>query len=97
MKNEKIYANATNETTEKKQPLKRFKSGPIQATVWENENKEGKTFNTVSINRSYMDKLTGEWKKTSTLRTNDLPRATLVLNKAFEFMTIQPESQEAIA
>jgi len=71
-------------------PEKKFRAGPITATVWKNTgNKDGKetSYMTVSFERSYMDK-EGEWQKTSSLRINDLPKATVVLNKAYEFMVL---------
>ncbi len=74
-----------------KRPEKEFASGAIRATIWNNENlsKEGKpmTFRTVSFERSYKDK-NGDWKTTSALRVNDIPRASLVLNKAYEYIAM---------
>jgi len=80
-------------------PEKTFSTGAIQVTVWKNQgtSKEGtKTdFRTVNIQRRYADK-TGEWKTTSTLRINDLPRASLVLNKAFEYIVMKGQDSEFI-
>jgi len=50
-------------------------------------------FKTVTFERSYKDK-DGEWKKTGTLRIQDLPKATLVLNKAYEFCVTKQEQDE---
>jgi hypothetical protein len=69
-------------------PEKKFKAGAISATIWKNEvNKDGKsmTFRTVSLDRNYKDK-DGNWKTTHSMRSMDLPKATLVLNKAYEFI-----------
>ncbi len=69
-------------------PEKKFKAGAISATIWKNEvTKDGKvmTFRTVSLERNYKDK-EGNWKSTSGLRTTDLPKASLVLNKAYEYI-----------
>ena len=72
-------------------PEKRFSAGTISATIWKNEtiNKDGEkvNFRTVSFSRGYKDK-TGEWKDTNILKTNDLPKATLVLTKAYEYMNM---------
>ena len=72
-----------------KRPEKEFTSGTIRATVWNNEalSRDGKpiSYRTVSFERSYKDK-DGDWKTTSALRINDIPRATLVLGKAYEFL-----------
>ncbi|MFW6230762.1 MAG: hypothetical protein ACOC32_01930 [Nanoarchaeota archaeon] len=76
---------------EGKKPEKEFSSGAIRATIWSNEgtSREGKpvVFQTVSFERTYKDK-NGEWKTTSALRVNDIPRASLVLNKAYEYLAI---------
>ncbi|MBT5022004.1 hypothetical protein HOK51_10240 [Candidatus Woesearchaeota archaeon] len=74
---------------EKVSPLKRFKIGAINASIWSNiGQKDGKEFEfkTVSFERRYKDK-DGEWKSTSSLRPSDLPKASLVLNKAFEYIS----------
>jgi len=78
-------------------PEKKFSTGGLTATVWENQgkNKEGLdvSYRTVSFQRRYMDK-DGEWQSTSTLRVNDLPKASLVLQKAFEYLVMK-EMQNA--
>ena len=70
-------------------PEVKFRAGAICAAVWSNEgiNSKGEntSFKTISIERSYKDK-NGEWQKTNSLRINDLPRAALVLNKAYEYL-----------
>ena len=75
----------------KKLPEKKFRAGPVSATIWSNHGKdsEGKetTYKTVSFERSYMDK-EGNWQTTNSLRVGDLPRAVLVLNKAYEYISL---------
>ncbi len=75
---------------EKNLPEKDFRAGPVRATVWKNVSKaeDGRTYSTVSIERSYKDQ-NGEWQKTTSLRLNDLPKASLVLSKAYEYLTLQ--------
>jgi hypothetical protein len=82
-----------------KQPLKKFRAGPICATVWSNEGqgKDGNSvlYSTVSLDRSYKDK-SGDWQKTSSMRVNDLPRAALVATKAYEYLVLNqaiPDSE----
>jgi len=74
---------------EKNLPEKKFRAGAISATVWKNtgQTKEGNEteYKTVSFERSYKDK-NDEWKKTSSLRLNDLPKAAAVLSKAYEYL-----------
>ena len=73
-------------------PEKKFSTGGLTATVWEiqGKNKEGLdvSYRTVSFQRRYMDK-NGEWQSTNTLRVNDLPKASLVLQKAFEYLVMK--------
>ena len=78
-------------------PEKKFSTGALVATVWENQGKgqsgEDVSYRTVSFQRRYKDK-NGEWKSTSTLRLNDLPKASLILEKAYEYLVMK-ETQDA--
>ena len=72
-------------------PEQRFQSGGVVASVWENEiEKEGgvTSFKSVSFERRYQDK-SGEWKSTSSLRVSDIPRAIMVLEKAYEYLSLK--------
>ena len=73
-------------------PEKKFSTGGLTATVWENQGKSKEvldvSFRPVSFQRRYMDK-EGEWQSTNTLRVNDLPKASLVLQKAYEYLVIK--------
>jgi hypothetical protein len=84
---------------EKNRPEKVFSTGAVQVTVWKNDavSKDGSKseFRTINIQRRYADK-TGEWKSTSTLRVNDLPKAALALNKAFEYLVMKGQDSEFI-
>ena len=84
---------------EKNQPEIKFSTGAISASVWRNTGirKDGEEteFRTVALQRRYTDKK-GEWQSTSSLRINDLPRAALVLNKAYEYLVMK-EGVETVA
>lgn len=67
---------------EKNKPVFKAKFGTIDAAVWEQEGKDGK-FLTVSASRNYKDG--EEWKKTNSLRVNDIPAMQTALQKCFEF------------
>lgn len=73
-------------------PEVKFSTGAIQVTVWNNagQSKTGEAteYKTVSFGRRYKDKK-GEWKSTNSLRLNDLPRAVVLLNKAFEYLVLK--------
>ena len=76
-------------------PEKKYKAGAISATVWKNEGqKNGKTFafHTISLRRNYKDK-DGEWKNSSSLRPGDLPKAALVLSKAYEYLIMNSHDE----
>ena len=69
-------------------PLKKFKAGALSATIWENIGQKDGTsavYNTVSFERSFKDK-EGNWQTTNSLRANDLPKASVVLQKAYEYL-----------
>jgi len=78
------------------QPEKKFSTGVISATVWKNNGtskKDGSVveFRTISLQRRYTDK-DGNWKSTNSMRINDLPKAALVLNKAYEYLVIKQDA-----
>ena len=83
-------------SSEKNTPEKKFRAGAISATVWKNETiKDGKVveYRTISFTRNYQD-AKGEWNTTSSLRINDLPRARLVLDKAYEYLILKETAEE---
>lgn len=71
-------------------PEKTIRAGAIEASIWLNEAENGQ-FRTISLSRNYKDK-EGNWKNSGTLRTNDIPKAMLVLNKAYEYLALTEES-----
>lgn len=73
---------------EKNTPEKKFRAGAISATVWKNQSKEGNEFSSVSFEKGYKD-AKGEWKSTSHLNVNDLPKALVVIGKAFEHLSLK--------
>lgn len=74
------------------QPEKKFSAGAVVATVWQNQGttKDGQAvgYKTVSLQRRYKDK-EGNWKNANSFRVSDLPRAALVLQKAFEYSVLK--------
>ena len=79
----------------KNTPEKKFRASPVTATIWTNEGKgkdgEEHIYRTISLERSYKDK-EGNWQSTGSMRVNDLPKAILVLNKSYEYISIKEES-----
>ncbi|MBI4738620.1 hypothetical protein HY772_03525 [Candidatus Woesearchaeota archaeon] len=79
------------------QPEKTFRVGPVKATVWRNVSQTEKgavEYLSVSFDRRYMDRQTNTWKSSSSLRANDLPKAVLALNKAYEYVVLSSKSQQ---
>ncbi len=77
-------------------PEKKFKAGQLVATVWRNEARDAEgnlvTYRTVTFEKRYMDK-DNHWRTTNALKVTDLPKAVLVLSKAYEYLALS-ESEE---
>ena len=76
-----------------------FKVGAVRAAVFRNTiEKNGQLIPLpkVVIEVRYKDK-TGKWQGTNSLSLNDLPKAVLALQKAFEYLMEhkQPEQEES--
>ena len=68
-----------------------FSVKPVKASVFSNEVKTATgmvAMKSVSLQRSYMDKY-GTFQSTNSLRVDDIPKAILVLRKAFEHMALE--------
>ncbi len=82
---------------QKNLPEKKFSTGAVVATVWKNKvERDGQveSYRTVSLERRYMNKATNEWRSTNSFRLNDLPKAALVLNKAYEYLVLRESDQQ---
>ena len=79
-----------------------FKVGAVRASVFRNvvTDNNGKTvpLPKVVIEVRYKDK-TGQWNGTNSLSLNDIPKAILALQKAFEYLTQhkEPEAPESLS
>ena len=96
MKTLNTYQQNTKTEEAKNKPVETFIAGAIQAAIWKNDSIiNGKTvsFYTITLERSYKDK-SDQWKKTTSLRTQDLPKANLVLVKAYEYLTLKSEKED---
>jgi len=74
------------------QPVKEFRAGTVSAAIWRNERADGERTvvqHTVRIQKRYRDQTTGEWKNSDYLFPNDLPKVALVVNKAYEFISLR--------
>ena len=66
-----------------------FRHGPCSASIFATEYERGGdrfVVRSVCFRKRYRD-ANGEWKETNVLTTNDIPKATLVLAKCYEYLT----------
>lgn len=80
-------------------PKKTIKAGAVSANIWENtieKNNKSMTITSVSVQKSYKDR-EGMWQHTGNLGINDVPKAMLVLQKAYEDMALSKEESHANA
>ena len=74
-------------------PEKKFQAGGVEASVFENEiQQNGKTVKIKKIAFQKRYKSDQGWKTTYSLDINDIPKAILVLTKAYEHLIMNPES-----
>ena len=70
-----------------------FKIGAVRASVFKNTiEKNGQSIQLpkVVLEVRYKDK-TGQWQGTNSLSINDIPKAIVALQKAFEFLLIKDD------
>ena len=77
-------------------PERVFQHGGVKAAIFTNDyEKDGESFtkNSISVQKIYRDK-EGMFKTTTSLYVNDLPKAILVLQKAFDYLTVKHEPED---
>lgn len=84
-------------TSEVNTPEKKISTGAISATIWKNNGMNKKSgepveFRTITLQRRYKDK-EGNWQSSGSLRVGDLPKATLVLQKAYEYLVLREQGE----
>lgn len=81
-------------------PEKVFKAGAVRAAVFRNPVRraggEVYALPKVILEVRYRDEA-GQWKGTSSLSVNDLPKATLVLQQAFAYLLEHKDAREPAA
>ena len=78
-------------------PMKEFRAGTIVAAIWaESTPTNGRAVPSYSvrIQKRYRDDRDGQWKTTSYLRPDELPKLALVVSKTFEFLTLRETVEE---
>ena len=79
-------------------PIKKYRSGQLEAAVWFNERKlKDDTivgFKTVSLRKSWKDD-EGTWRDaTLQLRKQDIPRIIVLMNKVMEELLLAQDEKE---
>lgn len=78
-------------------PERKFRAGGVTATIWLNKGKrsngEESEFKTVSLERSYTDK-EGKWQTTNSLHINDLPKVSVVAQRAYEYLVLNVQDPQ---
>ena len=81
------------EIPKKRQPEKSIKAGSMTAAIW--RNKSGDKVNySVTLEKRTMQG--GNWKSIKSMNSNDLPKAILALQKAYEYLVLKKPSKEII-
>jgi hypothetical protein len=81
-------------------PETSFKVGAVRVSIFRNiivNNGRSVPLPKVVLKVRYKDKKTGQWQGTNSLSLNDIPKAILALQKAFEYLTQHkgPDSPES--
>ena len=77
------------EKSKGKTPLKVFRAGQVNASVWEREvEARGKKFMSQSVKlvKSYKDEKEDSWKETNNYNVNDLMKAVYCLTQAYWYV-----------
>jgi hypothetical protein len=64
-------------------PVKTFKQGGVEVSVWRNSGEKGDMFNT-TIRNSYKDDASGDWKETKSFSPTDLAVLSQLSSQAFQ-------------
>jgi hypothetical protein len=84
--------------SESNPPMKEFRAGTIVAAIWvESTPSNGRATPSYSIRiqKRYRDDRDGQWKTTSYLRPDELPKLALVVSRAYEFLTLRETEEPA--
>lgn len=76
----------------KNKPIKTYRAGPCQASVFENEKETDqgtRKYLSIAFSCRYRDDATGEWKDAPSMTPNETARALVALGKAYEYCVLQ--------
>ena len=73
-------------------PIKVFRAGNMEAAIFENQTAKG-TMKNVVLSKRYKT-AESEWKSTTSLGLNDIPKAILVLIWAYKYLLMGEKADE---
>ena len=76
-----------NDTSRAARPVKTFKHGGVELSIWKNTTEKGDMYNT-TIRNSYKDDASGEWKETASFSPSDLAALAQLSGQAFQEITV---------
>ena len=79
-------------------PIKEFRAGGVKLAIWQNtaqQNGRRVIRHTVRIGKRYFDQQRNAWVDSEYFLTNDLPRLRLLVEKAFEYVTLSKPDLDA--
>lgn len=74
-------------------PIWKTAAGGVQLAIWKNNAPRGGSFRTVTLDRRFK-RTNGEWGSTASFRMNDIPKAIVALQKAYEQLVCTGDSDE---
>jgi len=84
--------------TQSKKPVKTFRAGGVEASIWKNETQEGDrkvSRYSIRIHKQYKDK-EGNFTQTDYFFPNQLPLLSLVAAKAYEWVMLRTSDDQEI-
>ena len=79
--------------------MKEFRAGTTVAAIWAEStpaNDRAASSYSIRIQKRYRDERDGQWKTTSYLQHDELPKLALVVSRTYEFLTLR-ETEETPA
>ncbi len=73
-------------------PIKEFRAGTVVASIWVSKTAiDGRSTaqHSIRVQKRYRDDRTGQWKTTTYFRPDELPKLSLVVSRAYEFLTLR--------
>jgi len=81
-----------------KPPIKEFRAGTIVATIWTDAapapGRQSPSYS-IRIQKRYRDDRDGQWKTTTYLRPDELPKIALIVSRAYEFIVLRESKEPA--